>query len=382
MTILFLISSEGYYGVENMLVLLARKLSQQDCRCLVGVLCDARFPHPEVAKQARRHGLDVELVRCNGRWDRSAVTQIRELLTRHNVEILHPHGYKADVYAYAANWPNRVALLATSHNWPSKLLSMRIYAALDRMLLKRFDKVIVVSEVVADILRRSGVAPERISTIPNGVDVERFRDAAPTLRNEIAPGADAIVGFIGRLVPEKGGDLLLRSAQQVLAVHQKTHFVLIGEGPSRTEWEALAAQLGISQQVTFVGSRSDMPEVYASLDVLALPSLIEAQPMCLLEAMAAGKPVIATRVGAVPKMVKTGETGLLLEPGDVAGLSSGIIRILRDKELARRLGENAQAHVSQCFSAEAMANSYVAQYQGLMDSRRNGSRKEAAWEVS
>jgi glycosyltransferase involved in cell wall biosynthesis len=104
--------------------------------------------------------------------------------------------------------------------------------------------------------------------------------------------------------------------------------------------------------------------------------------MCLLEAMAAGKPVIATRVGAVPKMVKAGETGLLLERGDVAGLSSGITRILRDKELARRLGENAQAYVSQCFSAEAMAKSYVAQYQGLLDSRRNGSRNEAAWEVS
>jgi len=259
---------------------------------------------------------------------------------------------------------------------------MRAYAVLDRMVLRRFDKVIVVSDVVAEILRRSGVAPEKISTIFNGVDIELFRGVAPTLRNEIAPDADAIVGFVGRLVPEKGGALLLRSAQQVLALHQKTHFVLVGEGPSRKEWEALAAELGISQQVSFAGVRDDMPGVYASFDALVLPSLIEAQPMCLLEAMAAGKPVVATRVGAVPKLVASGKTGLLVECGDVAGLASGIIRILRDPELARRLGENGQAHVSQNYSAEAMAKSYVVQYQRLLAGRRNRARSEAAWEAN
>jgi len=381
-TILFLISSEGYYGVENMLVGLARKLAQYGCHCLVGVFWDSRFSYPKVAVEAQRQGLKVEIVKCNGKWDWSAVRQILKLLLKHNVDILHPHGYKADLYAYAASWPNRVGLLATCHNWPSKLLSMRIYAALDRMLLRRYDKVIVVSEVVAGILRRSGVAPEKTTTIFNGVDVEHFRGATPTLRNEIAPGEDAVVGFVGRLVPEKGGALLLRAAQQVLALCQKTRFVLIGEGPSRKEWEALAAQLGISQQVSFAGVRDDMPGVYASLDVVVLPSLIEAQPMCLLEAMAAGKPVIATRVGAVPRLITSGKTGLLLECGDVAGLASGIIRILRDRKLARQLGKNGQEHVSQYYSAEAMAKSYVAQYQQLLANRRNRTRNEVAWEAS
>ena len=248
------------------------------------------------------------------------MAEIRKLLVKHNVDILHTHGYKSDLYAYAAAWPNRVALVATSHNWPSKLLTMRVYAALDRLALRRFDKVIVVSDVVADILRRWGVALDKVSTIFNGVDIESFNGVTPTLRNEITPEGHSLVGFVGRLVPEKGGELLLRAAQKVLAVRPKTTFVFVGEGPSRKEWETLATQLGIGHYVTFVGVRDDMPGVYASLDMVVLPSLIESMPMCLLEAMAAGKPVIATRVGAVPKLIIPEQTGLLLDPSDVNGL--------------------------------------------------------------
>jgi glycosyltransferase involved in cell wall biosynthesis len=382
LTILSLISSEGYYGAENMLVALARNLSLLGCRSIVGVFCDSRFHHTEVGEQARRQGLAVEIVRCNGRWDWNTVAEIRKLLVKHNVDLLHPHGYKSDLYSYAAAWPNRVALLATSHNWPSKLLSMRVYAAIDRVILRRFDKVIVVSEVVSDILRRSGVAPDKVSTISNGVDIERFSRAKPTLRNEIAPEGHSLVGFVGRLVTDKGGELLLRAAKYVLAVHPKTTFVFVGEGPSRKEWETLAAQLGIGLQVIFAGVRDDMPGVYASLDMVVLPSLIESMPMCLLEALAAGKPVIATRVGAIPKLIISEQTGLLIDPADVNELSAAICRLLTDPELACRLGESGRSHVSQEFSAQAMAKSYLAQYDQVLAGRRNGMHKQTTSETS
>lgn len=377
LTILSLISSEGYYGAENMLVALARNLSQLGCRCIVGVFCDSRFQHTEVGEQAQRQGLRVEIVPCNGRWDWSAVVGIRNLLAKHNVDLLHPHGYKSDLYAYAAAWPNRVALLATSHNWPSKLLTMRVYAALDRLILRGFDKVIVVSEIVSDTLRRWGVAPDKISTIVNGVDIDRFSAARPTLRNEMVPEDHSLVGFVGRLVPDKGGEFLLGAAQQVLAVRPKTMFFFVGEGPSRKEWETRAAQLGIGHQVVFTGARNDMPGVYASLDMVILPSLIESMPMCLLEAMAAGKPVIATRAGAIPKLIISEQTGLLVDPADVNGLSSAIIRLLADPELACRLGESGRSHVSQKFSARAMARSYLAQYEQVLARRRNATHEQA-----
>jgi glycosyltransferase involved in cell wall biosynthesis len=382
LTILSLISSEGYYGAENMLVALARNLSLLGCRSIVGVFCDSRFHHTEVGEQARRQGLVVEIVECNGRWDWNTVAEIRKLLVKHNVDVLHPHGYKSDLYSWAATWPNRVALLATSHNWPSKLVTMRAYATLDRLILRRFDKVIAVSEVVSDILRRSGVAPDQVSTIPNGVDIERFNGARSTLRNEIASRDHSLVGFVGRLVPDKGGELLLHAARRVLAVHPKTTFVFVGEGPSRKEWETLATQLGIGPHVVFAGVRDDMPGVYASLDMVVLPSLVESMPMCLLEAMAAGKPVIATRVGAIPKLVISDQTGLLIEPADVNGLSAAIRRLLADPELACRLGESGRSHVSQKFSAEVMAKSYLAQYYQVLERRRNGMCKQTASETS
>jgi len=136
-----------------MLVALAQSLSRLGCHCIVAAFSDSRVCHTEVVEQARLRGLTVEIVSCNGRADWNAVKQIRALLVKHNVDILNPHGYKTDLYAYAAAWPSRAALVATSHNWPSKLLKMRAYAAVDRMVLRRFDKVIAVSEVVADSLR-------------------------------------------------------------------------------------------------------------------------------------------------------------------------------------------------------------------------------------
>jgi glycosyltransferase involved in cell wall biosynthesis len=381
LTILSLISSEGNYGAENMLVALARNLSQLGCCCIVAVFFDSRFCRPAVAEQAQRQGLTVEIVPCNGKRDWNAVKYIRKLLVGYDVDILNPHGYKADLYAYAAAWPNRTPLVATIHNWPSKLLRMRAYATLDRLVLRRFDKAISVSDVGSDILRTSGVASSKVSTIFNGVNVARFDGATPTLRREVAPNGDSLVGFVGRLVPDKGGEVLLRAAQQVLAVHPKTTFVLVGEGPARKDWEELAIRLGVGKQVVFAGVRDDMPEVYASLDIVVLPSLIEAMPMCLLEAMAAGKPVIATRVGAVPKLILSEQTGLLLEPGDVNALVAAILRLLEDPQLASQLGDSGRTHALTHFSAEAMARSYIEQFEHVLACRRDPSPKHMALKV-
>jgi glycosyltransferase involved in cell wall biosynthesis len=201
------------------------------------------------------------------------------------------------------------------------------------------------------------------------VDLERFRAAEPALRRELASGADRLVGFVGRLVPGKGGAVLLSAARTVLAGCPDTRFVFVGEGPSRGEWEALAARLRIARKVVFTGARNDMPSVYASLDLLVLPSFDEAMPMCLLEGMAAGVPVIATRVGAVPDLVLPDVTGLLLEPGDASGLAAAILRLLLDPNQARSLGESGRARATWQFSAEATAKSYIELYEQALASR-------------
>ncbi len=373
MTVLQLISSEGYYGAESMLVALARALSVLGWEAIVGVLADRRFAHTEVATEAQRLGLRTEIVPCRGRWDRQAVRRVRSLVTERGVDVIHAHGYKADFYAAAAGWPRRAALVATCHNWPNKLLTMRAYAALDRLVLRSFDEVATASPVVAGALQRWGV---RATLVENGVEIERFHGAAPALRLELGRGAGRVVGFVGRMVAAKGGALLLEAAKSVLAALPDTTFVLVGGGPARGEWEAMAARLGIAGNVVFAGVRRDMPGVYASFDVMALPSYEENMPMCLLEAMAAGVPVIATRVGAVPKLIVPEQTGVLIEPGDAAGLAAAILRLLRDREEACRLGANGEAHAVRTFSAAATARRYAALYErGLAGPRLVGATR-------
>jgi len=365
--ILFLISSEGHYGVENMMVTLASRLQRMGCSCLLGVFRDARSPHLEVAERAQQEGLAVEVIPCRGRVDIQTVRRIRRLLVEQHVNVIQPQGYKSDVYAYLAARPHRVALVATSHNWPSRKLSMRAYAALDRRILRKFDRTVVVSNTVRDLLEDAGVATEKICSIPNGVDLERFSAASPTLRQELGMGG-VLVGVVGRLVADKGGENLLLAAQN-LPPSLDARFVFVGDGPCRAEWEALAAQLGIAHRVVFAGARGDMPEVYASLDLVVLPSLVEALPMCLLEAMAAGRPVIATRVGMVPHVVLHERTGLLVDPGDPTALAGSIERLLRDRELAARLGAAGRERASEEFSAEVMAKQYLELYSQVLSER-------------
>jgi glycosyltransferase involved in cell wall biosynthesis len=381
-TILHLISSEGYYGAESMLLALARTLPGLGCGSLVGVFRDARSHSVELEKRAAQLGLPVVTVPCAGRWDWKAVGRIRELVKAHDVDVLHTHGYKADVYGYAAAWPHRVALVATCHNWPSRLPSMRAYAAIDRWALRHFDRVATASGPVAEILSRSKVPAHKLKTIPNGVDLEPFREPAPSLRHDFEAGSNRLVGFVGRLVAGKGGDILLSAAQQVLAAFPNVKFVFAGEGAARAEWEALAARLGIASKVLFAGRRDDMPAVYAALDIVALPSYQEAMPMCLLEALAAGRPVVATAVGAVPKVIVPGVTGLLCEPGDARALAMSLLRLLRDPELARTMGMHGRAHVARHFAAEVVGRSYLGLYQEALQEHGPQAKVAPAWQRS
>jgi glycosyltransferase involved in cell wall biosynthesis len=366
MKILFLISSEGFYGVENMLVTLARQLADEGCSCVVGVFSNSHYTHVEIAEKAKDVGLCVEIISCTGRWDKSAARSIRALIQKHDIDILHTHGYKADLYGYAATRKLRVTLMATSHNWTGKTVLMRLYEGLDRLVLRRFQHVVVVSEEVGVKLRRWGVPAKRVSIIRNGVNLKRYQEPIACLRRELGVDGRQVVGFVGRLVEDKGGAQFIRAACNVLESWPDAKFVLVGGGPSRADWEALARRHGIANAVYFTGAREDMPAVYASFDILVLPSLLEAFPMCLLEGMAVGKPVIASRVGDVPKLIEHESTGLLVEPGDVHGLAREIVRLLGDPVLAKKIAENGRSHVKKHFSSGQMAKNYLKKYQELI----------------
>ena len=362
MTILQLISSEGMYGAENMLPSLSAALVRRGHRIVVAVFEDRRSPHVEVAVAAEAQGFETHRIPCSGRWDTQAVRAIRTLIDESGFQIVHTHGYKADLYGFAAARGRHIALVSTCHNWPDQRLLMQAYAALDRFILRKFAAVTTPSTRVARILTKSGVDREKVKVILNGVDVARFAGAEPALRKELGRSNDRLIGCVARLVPGKGGHILLQAARRVLLTHPSVTFVFVGSGPAREAWETLAMNLGIADRVVFTGERGDMPQVYSSLDALVLPSFDEAMPMCVLEALSAGVPVIATEVGEVPDLIQPNETGILVAPGDVDALAGSLLWMLDHPGRAAEMGARGRAMVQRSFSSDSMARNYESVY--------------------
>ena len=361
MTILQLISSEGYYGAESMLIGLSVALQNIGHELIVGVFKDQRNPHVGVAQKAQQKGLSVELIECKGRFDWNAVKRIRAITSNRRVDILHAHGYKSDIYSFLAV-PRQTALVSTCHNWPDPALAMRVYAAVDRIILRRFQHVTSPSRSVMTILTQSGIRSSQLTYIANGIEISQFQNSEPALTSQFPTEGKQVVGIIGRLVEEKGGQTLLKAAQHVIKNFPKVLFVFVGEGPANKQWEALSHDLGISANVVFMGKRDDMPGVYASINILALPSYNEAMPMCILEAMAAAIPVIASKVGSIPDLVQNDVTGYLVPPGDSEALANRLLCLLRNPDHAKRLGQGGLEHVRTNFSSQAMARQYAAVY--------------------
>lgn len=366
MRILHLISSAGFYGAENVLVNLAaasRKVA--GCQPVVGVLRDARNPHQEVADQARERGIEAHIFACSGRLDLSLIGAIRRRARELATDVIHSHGYKSNFYGYLAARPRRIPVLATCHTGtdkPEMTPALRLYDWLDRAVLRRVDQVVAVSPTIAEALAAVGIPPGKIALVPNGIDVERFQHASPALA---VPAGARVVGMVSRLTANKGPYCFLEAARAVAARMPEAYFVLVGDGPERSRLEAAAKESGLEGRILFTGARSDMPGVYASLNVFVLPSHSEGMPMSVLEAMAAGLPVIATRVGAVPQLIEPDRTGVLVQPQASAELAEAIVKVLKNPIWAHELGQSGRRRVVQEYSSDSMARHYRRLYERI-----------------
>jgi glycosyltransferase involved in cell wall biosynthesis len=367
--VLQLISSSGYYGAENMLLNLIGNDEATPSQNFLAVFYNRPRPNTELYDRAKRTGVRAELIHCQGRIDWRAVRDIRRLVRENNIDVIHTHGYKADLYGYTAARREGKPVVATCHNWLAGGAMLATYNFLDRIALRRFDAVGAVSQTIAEKLLSLGLRRERITVIPNGIDVHAF-DVA---RSPGTPAAEArkeqVIGVIARLDLQKGFVYLLNAVATLRNSFPALRLLIVGEGPDRARIEQLVSGQNLGALVTFAGQQSDMPGVYASIDIFVLPSLNEGLPMTLLEAMAASKPIIATRVGAVATVITHGETGLLVEPADEAGLTNALSQLLADPELRRRLAEKARAHVEQHYTAAAMIQEYLAMYRTVLTGR-------------
>jgi glycosyltransferase involved in cell wall biosynthesis len=209
-------------------------------------------------------------------------------------------------------------------------------------------------------LEAEGVPAARIAVLENGVDVERFATDPPRFAKEVC------VGAVANLRPVKRLDLLIRAAAKLLPRHPGLRFEVAGDGPQRPELEILIAELGIADRFRLLGQVSDVPAFLASLDVAVLCSSTEGMSNAVLEYMAAGRPIVATSVGANAQLLRDGEDGLLVEPENLAELTAGIKRLVSNPDLARRLGASARRRACESFSRDAMRRRFEHLYRSLV----------------
>jgi len=363
----------GFFGVENTIMELSKELSRiSPYLPIIGVFKNAQNPHIELAELARLHNLDAKVFECRGPLDLKAAFSIREFIKRNGVKIVHSHGCKANFYALLSTRfiNNNLALSATCYPWNDITYSFKgkLYSYLDKSWLNRFDRIITDSdETRLEILRR-GLPRTKVLTIDNGIDVSRFENIIDTSEVQKTFGIKTqqeIIGTIGRLSEEKGHFLFIEMARELLEDFPNLSFLIVGDGPLKEKLQKKVSELGLQEHILFTGIRSDIPEILSVIDIFVLPSLSEGLPMVLLEAMAAKKPVVATNVGAVPRVITHNETGIIVRP-DVRDLKDGVIVLLKDKTKAKRLGWKAYCKIKEQFSSTRMAQKYIEVYEQVL----------------
>jgi glycosyltransferase involved in cell wall biosynthesis len=359
MKVLHVISSGGMYGAEAVILNLSRMLNDGSHSSALGVFSNSANPNLQLHEAARQEGIESSLIPCNGQIDRTVIAIIRELVNKTGADVVHAHGYKADVYVYAALRGTETPMVSTCHNWLKDGLLVSFYGVADRLVLRSYAAVVAVSAEVKATLLKAGVKAEKVFLIRNGIDLRPYARAKSLLLAENG----LAVGWIGRLSREKGADVFLQAAARVLMEVPSARFVVVGEGPDRDKLELLIDALGIRKSVSMLGRRDDMPSVYASLDVMVSSSRQEGLPMAILEGMASGLPLVATAVGDVPTVVRDGKTGVLVPSEDVAALAAGIVGLLRDRARREELGAAARRLIEEEFSAERMTADYLRVYE-------------------
>jgi glycosyltransferase involved in cell wall biosynthesis len=257
--------------------------------------------------------------------------------------------------AWRAGVPVVVSALHST-GWPDCV------GRLNRMLTPLTDAFIAVAGSHGRFLiEHTGFPAKKVVVIPNGVDTQRFAPISDTSTVRGGLGIDAnalVVGIVAALRPEKNHKLFLQMAQRVAARRPDARFLIIGDGPCRGQLERRTIELNIASQVQFLGMRDDVPRLLAAMDVFALSSVIEANPMSILEAMSVGRPVVATNVGSIHEAVIEGETGFLVSPGDAAQLTERVLQLLDDPRKRAAMGSLARCEVVERWSVEAMVSGY------------------------
>ncbi|MCS6294539.1 MAG: glycosyltransferase [Nitrospira sp.] len=364
-----LAGSASYGGGERYLELLCEHLDPSRFRPIL--IC----PEPgSFVGRMQTRGVDVRVVHLEPLLNPFALMRLVHVLSQENVTILQTHGARANFYGRVAGWLAGVpVVISTVHNsiadYGVSRLKRWIYSTALRATRPWATRIICVSDAVRrDVIQDDPAAAGLAETVHNGVARLSFQKPVDRtrVRREFGLTDGPLLVTVARLTQPKGHCDLIEALALLRNQWPQLQCVCVGDGELRQPLEKLAAARGLSSMCRFVGSRDDVMDFYAAADVVVLPSHSEGFPFVILEALAMGKPVIATSVNGVPEVIEHMKTGLLVKARDVAGLAGAIQSLLEQPERAVQLGSAGRVAVQAQFTVERMVEKTVAVFDAAL----------------
>jgi len=373
--ILYVIDNIEFGGGERVFSQIIRGLNKERFSVFV-----ASNPGGIFEKKLMEVGIKIDPLDMTRRYNIGTISQLKKIIKTKNVQIVHSQGGRADFFARIAARIANVPIIISSmamlvEGYDVSILRKGLYVLIDRWTERWVNKFIVLSEALRrSLIERHKIPPEKIVKIYNGIEIEEYNPDLKEVRNKklevkrvLGLKNDVpVIGAIGRLVWQKGFEYLIRAAPEVLKKCPEARFLIVGEGPLRNKLILTSEKLNVADRITFTGFRSDIKEILASIDVLAMPSLLEGLPMVLLEAMAMAKPIVATRIDGITEVLENDKMALLVPAKNPHALAEAIVGILNDKAKANFFGQNAREAMKEKFSVKKMVEQIELVYEKLL----------------
>ncbi len=332
----------------------------------------ATRPSCRLRKEVTKDGVEVLELDMKGKFDLATIRRLARFIKTERIQVVDTHsGIDSWVGGLAAKLAGAPVLVRTRHlNNPLKRHWLNFVHYLP-------DRIVTCGEAVRQrLVEECGFPAGQVVSIPTGIDFTRFAPARPRgeVRSELGIAEEAyLVLMVGVIRSVKRHEVALRAFRTLLDTLPGARLALAGEGPMREGMERLAAELGIAEQVRFLGHRDDIPDLMGAADALLLTSRSEGVPQAVTQALGLGLPVVATAVGGVPELVRHEETGLLIPPENPTAAAEALLQLAQDPALAARLGAAGRQHALAHFSLEAMLDQTESLFRALLAEKTGAS---------
>lgn len=360
-SVLHCLAPGRYGGLESVVSLLTARQRKASQSAAVAVIIDAPDASTQFIEGLRRRSVPTYVVRVQPRAYLNERAAIRALCNELRPEILHTHGYRADILSSGVARRLGIRTVTTVHGFTGGSRRLLLYEWAQRRSFRHFDAVVAVSRPLAQQVVRAGVNPAHVSVISNVSSEPTMNLSRIAARRRLGLPNDAfVVGSVGRVVRAKGFDVLIDALSRP-EIPPETILAIVGDGPEREALEARAASLGLRDRVYWCGSVDDAASLYTAFDVFALASRAEGTPISILEAVNARVPVIASAVGGVPDMFHDGEA-ILVSVGESEGIASAVQQVCSYPDQARVRADRARLRLAHDHSADTWIENYASIY--------------------